>query len=104
VWVFDPAHLIEATCFLVIQHKLQMSEMGLGELVQAIKSKEGDVAGAQLQYTCRCSFLQIYNEQVSDLLKPADKPLTLRHDTARGVFAENLSEYVVVNGVLPHSL
>lgn len=32
--------------------------------VQAVKSKEGEAAGAQLQYTCRCSFLQIYNEQV----------------------------------------
>ena len=54
--------------------------------------------GAQLQYTCRCSFLQIYNEQVSDLLQVADKPLALRHDATHGVFAEGLSEHVVVNG------
>lgn len=66
--------------------------------LQAVKGKEGEAVGAQLQYTCRCSFLQIYNEQVSDLLKPGEKPLTLRHDSARGVFAEQLSEHVVVNG------
>jgi hypothetical protein len=103
VWVFDPAKLIEHVS-LSYYSNYRCQKWDPGDLLQAIKSREGDVAGAQLQYTCRCSFLQIYNEQVSDLLKPADKPLTLRHDTARGVFAENLSEYVVVNGVLPNSL
>jgi kinesin family member 15 len=67
-------------------------------VLQAIESKEGDVAGAQLQYTCRCSFLQIYNEQISDLLRPGDKPLALRYDNTNGVYVENLTEHVVVNG------
>lgn len=67
--------------------------------LQAIESKEGEAAGAQLQYTCRCSFLQIYNEQISDLLHPTEKPLALRYDSERGVYAENLTEHVVVNGV-----
>ena len=69
-------------------------------VVQAVKRKEAEAVGAQLQYTCRCSFLQIYNEQVSDLLQACDKPLTLRYDDTRGVFAEGLSEHVAVNGVL----
>lgn len=68
-------------------------------LFQAIENKEGDAAGAQLQYTCRCSFLQIYNEQISDLLHPAEKPLALRYDSESGVYVENLKEHVVVNGM-----
>ena len=67
--------------------------------LQAIENKEGDTAGAQLQYTCRCSFLQIYNEQISDLLLPAEKPLDLRYDSESGVYVENLTEHVVVNGM-----
>lgn len=73
--------------------------------MQAIESKEGEAAGAQLQYTCRCSFLQIYNEQISDLLHPAEKPLALKLDSRRaesGVFVENLTEHVVVNGAHLH--
>lgn len=65
---------------------------------QAIENKEGEQQGAQLQYTCRCSFLQIYNEQISDLLLPGDKPLQLRFDNNTGVYVEGLSEQVVVNG------
>lgn len=68
-------------------------------MLQAIENKEGDAAGAQLQYTCRCSFLQIYNEQISDLLHPAEKPLALRYDSESGVYVENLTEHVVVNSV-----
>lgn len=68
--------------------------------LQAIENKEGEQQGAQLQYTCRCSFLQIYNEQISDLLLPGDKPLQLRFDIDTGVYVEGLSEQVVVNGVL----
>lgn len=68
--------------------------------LQAIENKEGEQQGAQLQYTCRCSFLQIYNEQISDLLLPGDTPLQLRFDIDTGVYVEGLSEQVVVNGVL----
>ena len=66
--------------------------------MQAIENKEGEQQGAQLQYTCRCSFLQIYNEQISDLLLPGEKPLQLRFDIDTGVYVEGLSEQVVVNG------
>jgi hypothetical protein len=43
----------------------------------------------------RASYLQIYNEVISDLLKPERTNLTIREDKKRGVFVEGLSEWVV---------
>lgn len=70
------------------------------QIFHAIESREGeDQQGGLRQYTCKCSYLQIYNEQVSDLLQPGDKPLSLRFDAKNGVYVEDLTEEVVVNGV-----
>jgi kinesin family member 15 len=68
-------------------------------IFQAIEEREGEQQGALRQYTCKCSFLQIYNEQVTDLLRPGNQTLTLRYDVKAGVYAENLSEHIVVNGM-----
>jgi kinesin family protein 15 len=75
-------------------------------IFQAIEEREGEQQGALRQYTCKCSFLQIYNEQVTDLLRPSSQTLTLRYDVKAGVYAENLSEHIVVNGefLLPKNL
>ena len=43
----------------------------------------------------RASYLQIYNEMISDLLKPERNNLAIREDKKRGVFVEGLSEWVV---------
>jgi kinesin family member 15 len=80
-------------------------------IFQAIEAKEGELDASDapggggdgvtaLQFTCRCSFLQIYNEQISDLVKPGDRPLALRYDVSSGVYVENLSEHIVVNSAL----
>jgi Kinesin motor domain len=47
--------------------------------------------------TFYCSFLQIYNEKIFDLLQnpTRDKPLTIREDQENGIFVENLAEYIV---------
>ena len=51
------------------------------------------------RYACRCSFLQIYNEAITDLLAPGAGSLQLREDTRRGSYVEGLSEHVVLNGL-----
>lgn len=45
----------------------------------------------------RASYLQIYNETISDLLKTGDgrASLQIREDKKRGVFVEGLSEWAV---------
>lgn len=47
--------------------------------------------------TIYCSFLQIYNEKIFDLLQNPnrDKPLSIREERDNGIFVENLAEYVV---------
>lgn len=42
--------------------------------------------------------MQIYNETISDLLKPSSATLQLREDVSRGCFVEGLSEEVILNG------
>ena len=49
----------------------------------------------RMRFLVRASYLQIYNEQISDLLKPERTNLTIREDKKRGVFVEGLSEWVV---------
>jgi len=50
---------------------------------------------ARCRFLVRASYLQIYNESISDLLKPERTNLTIREDRRRGVFVEGLSEWVV---------
>jgi hypothetical protein len=47
------------------------------------------------KYLVRASYLQIYNEAISDLLKPDRTNLSIREDRRRGVFVDGLSEWVV---------
>ena len=74
--------------------------------LQVIQAKEGQQGSLDVQYTCRCSFLQIYQEHISDLLRPhaphghgdEGRSLPLRTHPDSGVFVEGLSEHVIVNG------
>lgn len=46
-------------------------------------------------HACRCSFYEIYNEQVFDLAVPDDgekTPLNVREAADKGVFLEGLTE------------
>ncbi|KAF5206813.1 Kinesin, partial [Thalictrum thalictroides] len=49
----------------------------------------------KLRYSCKCSFLEIYNEQITDLLEPSSTNLQLREDLGKGVYVENLTEWEV---------
>ncbi|XP_054821452.1 kinesin-like protein KIN-12C [Prosopis cineraria] len=64
-------------------------------LFMRIKLEEESRRDDKLRYSCKCSFLEIYNEQITDLLEPSSTNLQLREDTKKGVYVENLSEYSV---------
>ncbi|KAG5254664.1 kinesin motor family protein [Salix suchowensis] len=49
----------------------------------------------QINYQCRCSFLEIYNEQIGDLLDPGQRNLEIRDDSKNGLYVENLTEEYV---------
>ncbi len=56
------------------------------------------VFSAAKQVFCKCSFLEIYNENITDLLGPTEAHLQIREDAARGVYVENLHEEEVSSG------
>ncbi|CAE8607779.1 unnamed protein product, partial [Polarella glacialis] len=51
--------------------------------------------GGNIQYTCKCSYLEIYKEQITDLLEPGSSNLQVREDINRGIYVERLSEHSV---------
>lgn len=54
-------------------------------------------SNADTKFMVRASYLQIYNENISDLLKPEKTSLQIREDKKKGVFVEGLSEWAVRN-------
>ena len=51
------------------------------------------------EFTIYCSFIQIYNEKLYDLLQDSncECPLIIREEKYQGIFVEGLTEYVVTN-------
>ncbi|XP_075476802.1 kinesin-like protein KIN-12C isoform X2 [Primulina tabacum] len=64
-------------------------------LFTRITKEEEDRKNERLSYSCKCSFLEIYNEQIIDLLEPLSTNLQLREDLKKGVYVENLTKYSV---------
>ncbi|OVA15456.1 Kinesin [Macleaya cordata] len=71
-------------------------------LFARIRAEEESRSDEKLKYNCKCSFLEIYNEQITDLLDPSCTNLLLREDIKKGVYVENLTEFEVqtVNDIL----
>lgn len=58
--------------------------------------QEEEAPERKVKYKCRCSFLEIYNEQIWDLLEPSSSNLQMRReDGKKGVFVEGLVEVEV---------
>ncbi|KAI8749385.1 kinesin protein KIF15 [Biomphalaria glabrata] len=53
--------------------------------------------GSKKQFLCRCSFLEIYQEQIFDLLDTASQGIRLRENMNKGVFVDGLIEQVICN-------
>ena len=51
--------------------------------------------GSELSYLIKCSYLEIYNEQIMDLLEPQSVNLHVREDIKKGVYVEGLQEDIV---------
>ncbi|XP_047338368.1 kinesin-like protein KIN-12D isoform X2 [Impatiens glandulifera] len=64
-------------------------------LFARIQAEEESRRDEKLKYKCKCSFLEIYNEQITDLLDPSSTNLSIREDIKKGVYVENLSEFEV---------
>ncbi|RLM99326.1 phragmoplast orienting kinesin 2 [Panicum miliaceum] len=64
-------------------------------LFARIRAEEESRRDEKLKYSCKCSFLEIYNEQITDLLDPSSSNLQLREDIRKEVYVENLTELEV---------
>uniref|UniRef100_A0ACD5WNF8 Uncharacterized protein n=1 Tax=Avena sativa TaxID=4498 RepID=A0ACD5WNF8_AVESA len=64
-------------------------------LFARIKEEEERRRDDRLKYICKCSFLEIYNEQITDLLEPSSTNLQIREDIKKGVYVDNLTECYV---------
>ncbi|XP_047087135.1 kinesin-like protein KIN-12C [Lolium rigidum] len=64
-------------------------------LFSQIQGKQETSPEKQTSYQCRCSFLEVFNEQINDLLDPSQRNLQIRETTGNGIHVENLTdEYV----------
>ncbi|CAI9088287.1 OLC1v1022581C1 [Oldenlandia corymbosa var. corymbosa] len=66
-------------------------------LFSKIQQDQENADGRQFNYQCRCSFLEIYNEQIGDLLDPTKRNLEIREEPKNGFYVDNLSEEYVTN-------
>lgn len=65
------------------------------ETIFLILAAEKDQSGVEVDFLVRCSSLQIYNEQVEDLLCPDSTNLTIHEDAKMGMYVEGLQEVEV---------
>ncbi|KAA0724089.1 Kinesin-like protein KIF15-A [Triplophysa tibetana] len=54
--------------------------------------REVEKSGGMKSFLCKCSFIEIYNEQIYDLLDSVSTSLFLRENIKRGVFVEGAGE------------
>ncbi|XP_019486523.1 PREDICTED: kinesin-like protein KIF15 [Hipposideros armiger] len=67
------------------------------EYLFSLIDREKDKAGAGKSFLCKCSFIEIYNEQIYDLLDSASAGLYLREHIKKGVFVVGAVEQVVTS-------
>ncbi|KAL8165523.1 UNVERIFIED_CONTAM: Kinesin-like protein KIF15-A, partial [Gekko kuhli] len=59
--------------------------------------REKEMAGTGKNFLCKCSFIEIYNEQIFDLLDSASSGLLLREHITKGVFVDGAVEQVLTS-------
>ncbi|XP_004295861.1 PREDICTED: kinesin-like protein KIN12B isoform X2 [Fragaria vesca subsp. vesca] len=64
-------------------------------LFAEIQKEQENSEGKQFNYQFRCSFLEVYNEQIGDLLDPTMRNLEIKDDPKNGLYVENLTEEYV---------
>ncbi|KAG9476015.1 hypothetical protein GDO78_002862 [Eleutherodactylus coqui] len=60
-------------------------------------NREKEKAGDGKSFLCKCSFIEIYNEQIFDLLDSASTGLCLREHIKKGVFVVGAVEQVITS-------
>nr|GMD63384.1 beta-D-glucosyl crocetin beta-1,6-glucosyltransferase-like [Ipomoea batatas] len=61
-------------------------------LFDNIEREHGNSEKKQISYQCHCSFLEVYNGHIGDLLDPMQRNLKIKDDTKNGFYVENMAE------------
>ncbi|KAL0406986.1 UNVERIFIED_CONTAM: Kinesin-like protein KIN-12F [Sesamum latifolium] len=61
-------------------------------LFSEIQKDQANSDGKQTNYQCRCSFLEVYDGKIGDLLDPTQRNLEIKDDAKNGFYVENLTE------------
>jgi len=69
----------------------------LFEAIEQCKQAKQTSNQTHVEFLIRCSYLEIYNEQIQDLLDPSAANLHVREDIKKGVYVEGLIEEAVTN-------
>jgi len=59
--------------------------------------QEAEQENSKLEFLVKTSYLEIYNEQILDLLDPNKFNLLLREDIKKGVYVEGLTEDTITS-------
>ena len=65
------------------------------DVIQKTKENEVNSTRKESLFVVECSFIQLYNEQVEDLLSNRRKALNIRENPQKGVFVEGLKKIPV---------
>ncbi|KAL3821095.1 hypothetical protein ACJIZ3_007000 [Penstemon smallii] len=67
------------------------------DLFSKIQKEQENNDDKLINYQCRCSFLEVYDGKISDLLDPTQRNLELKDDAKNGFYVENLTEEYVTS-------
>ncbi|CAN8268973.1 unnamed protein product [Cochlearia groenlandica] len=84
----------------MLEYPTPKGEQGLAPrvfqmLFSEIEREMMKLGGKEVNYQCRCSFLEIYNGQISDLIDQTQRKLKIKDDVKNGIYVENLTEAYV---------
>jgi len=53
-------------------------------------------ANDEIEFIVKCSYLEIYNEKVQDLLDPNKSNLLVKEDKDKGIYIQDLTEVFII--------
>lgn len=84
-----PLHTNTAACTQPLSKTLSLNEASRDIICGAQRE------GRETKILCRCSFLEIYKEDITDLLNPASTRMQIREDIKTGVYVDNITQELV---------
>jgi hypothetical protein len=75
-----------------------LNEDLFSKINEKLASTAGNSDGATTKFMVTVSFLEVYNEDVKDLLNPSDKKLQIHESPDQGIYVKDLCELVSLIG------